>query len=307
MDEKEILLSFLAKQYGMTEEAAAELLYTKSEDDDTKTVLKENALQDLLAKDTERVKTLKSNALDKTAIYDEAFNDAKKKVLGKAEKALARKYGIEGDDFKLNSLVEDIVAKETEGLKGDNTITEDTVKKHPTYLALERTKVEEIERLTNTHQDEVKKIQADYIKTETLGTVKGKVLSFFDGLKPVLSKDSNRAANQRTDFASRFDSFNYERDGDKFLMLDGEGKRMEDAHGNPIYLDKFVEAEASKLYDFQVQSPKGGAGNGDGSGGNGGSKVTVPTNEDEYYMAIINATSSEEREAITAAYDEANK
>lgn len=305
MNEKEILLSFLAKQYGMTEEAAAELLYTKSEDDDTKTVLKENALQDLLAKDKERVKSLKSNALDKTAIYDEAYNDAKKKVLGKAEKALAKKYGIEGEDFKLNSLVEDIVARETEGLKGDNTITEDKVKKHPTYLALERTKAEEIETLTNTHQDEVKKIQADYLRTETLGTVKGKVLSFFDGLKPVLSKDATRAANQRNDFATRFNSFNYEKDGDKYLMLDSEGKRMEDAHGNPIYLDKFVEAEAAKLYDFKVQDPKGGAGNGSG-GASGGSKVTVPTNEDEYNMAIINATTSEEREAIVAAY-EANK
>lgn len=303
MNEKEILLSFLAKQYGMTEDAAAELLYTKSEDDDTKTVLKENALQDLLAKDKERVKTIKTTAVDKTAIYDEAFNDAKKKVLGKAEKALAKKYGIEGEEFKLDTLVADIVTKQTEGLKGDNMITEDKVKKHPTYLALERSKTEELEALTNTHKSEVEKIQADYVRTETLGDVKGKVLGYFDGLKPVLSKDVTRAANQRSDFADRFSNYNYEKDGDKYLMLDSDNKRMEDEHGNPIYLDKFVQNEASKIYDFAVQSPKGGAGNGDGSGGASGGKVTIPTSEDEYNTAIFNATTTEERTAITEAYE----
>ena len=72
---------------------------------------------------------------------------------------------------------------------------------------------------------------------------------------------------------------------------------------NPIYLDKFVELEASKLYDFAVQSPKGGAGNGGGPGGDGGSKLVVPTSEEAYSMAIIEAGTQEERDEITAAYE----
>lgn len=302
MDEKNILLAFLAKQFGMTEDAAADLLYTKSEEDDTKSVLKKDALNDLLAKDAERVKKLKTVATDKTAIYDEAYADAKKKVLAKAEKSLAKKYGIEGENFKLDTLVQDIVTKQTEGLKGDK-LDEDAVKKHPTYLALERAKTEEAETLKTQHEEAVKKIQTEYARTETLGNVKGKVLSLFDGLKPVLSKDATRAVNQRTDFADRFGNYNYEKDGDRYLVLDAEGKRMEDAHGNPVYLDKFVQNEAAKLYDFQVQNPKGSAGNGDGSTGGGSGTTNIPKSEDEYNMAILEATTTEERETITAAYE----
>lgn len=305
MDINEILLGYLAKQYGITEDAAAELLYQTSEDDKDKKVLKKDALQILLDKDKERVDNLKTTAVDKTKIYDDAYADAKKKILAKAEKALAKKYGIEGEEFKLETLVADIIAKETEGLKGDK-LDENAVKKHPVYLALERERNEEVERLTNDHTAEVEKIRADYARTEVLGDVKGKVLTIFDGLKPVLSKDATRAANQRSDFADRFANYSYEKQDDgSYLVLDSDNKRIEDGHGNPISLDKLVERDAAKYYDFAVQSPKGGAGNGDGSGNGDGGKVVVPTSEDEYNMAIINASTAEEREAITAAYEAA--
>lgn len=301
MNINELLLSYLAKQLGISEDAAAELLYQKSEDENAKPVLKDDALQTLLAKDKERVTALKSTEVDETAIYDKAFIAAKKEILPKAEKALAKKYGIEGDSFKLNDLVKTIVAKETEGLKGDGVITEDVVKKHPAYLRLERESTDAVTTLKATHETEVSQIRADYARTETLGDVKSKVLSIFDGLKPVLSKDSTRAANQRSDFAERFAAYTYEKQEDgSYLALNGEGKRIEDDHGNPISLDKLVERDAGKYYDFAKQDAKGAAGNGgDGSGG----KVTVPTSEDDYNMQILNANSPEERASITAAYE----
>lgn len=302
MNINEIMLAYLAKQLGITEDAAAELLYKPSEEDENKKVLREDALQTLLAKDQERVTAIKSTAVDKTQIYDEAYADAKKKVLGKAEKALAKKYGIEGEDFKLDTLVADIVTKQTEGLKGDGQLTEDAVKKHPTYLALERTRNEELENLKTEYETQVKTIRADYEKTETLSDVKSRVLTIFDDLKPILSKTAVKAAKQRSDFAERFANYEYQKkEGEEgYLVLDAKGKRVEDGHGNPISLDKLVEREASNFYDFMIQDPKGSAGNGSEGGGNG--KITVPTSEDEYNMAIINATSPEERQSITEAY-----
>ena len=305
MNIKEIMLAYLAKQLGITEDAAAELLYKTSEDDKDELVLKPDALKTLLAKDKERVKSLKSTEVDETKIYDKAYAAAKKDILPKAEKKLAEKYGIEGTEFKLDKLVEDIVAKQTEGLKGD-ALDEDTVKKHPAYLALERSSKLEVETLTTKHADEVKTIRADYAKTETLGTVKGKVLDLFDGLKPILSKDATKAANQRSDFADKFANYDYQKQEDgSYLILNAEGKRLEDDHGNPLALKDIVQRDAAKFYDFAVQDPKGSAGNGDGSGNGQGGAVTVPTNEDEYNMAILNAATSEERETITAAYEAA--
>ena len=300
MNTEELLLKLIATQQGISEEAAAELLFTKSEEDGKLTV-KEDALKTLLASDAKRVEDLKSVATDdKTKIYDKAFAEAKKDVLTKEEKALAEKYGIEGTNFKLHDLVETIVTKQTEGLKGDLN-NEDAIKKSPTYLTLERAMKEEKEALEAAHAKEVEGIQANYSRTELVTDVKSRVLGYFDNLNPVLSKKN--AAYQREDFANRFDKYNYERDGDKFLMLGEDGKRMEDKHGHPVYLEKFVSEEAGKLYDFAKQSPKGGAGNGGDGGGSGGNNFKVPTNEDEFNTAIFNATSDAEIDAITAAYE----
>lgn len=299
-----ILLKYLAKQHGITEEQAAELLYQQSEDGEglDKTKLKEDALQGLLSKDQERVTALKGT-VDKTAVFDEAYAKAKKEVLAKEEKKLAKKYGIEEDNLKLDKLVDSIVNKQVEAAAADGELTDDKVKTHPTYLALERSKTEDIESLTTKHEAEVKKIQDGYARTEALTTVKGKVLTYFDDLKPVLSKDGAKAANQRQVFANMFEAYEYqtEEGQDEPLVLK-DGKRLEDAHGNPISLKALVQNTAEQYYDFAVQDPKGNAGNGGGAGGSGGG-ISVPKNEDEYNTAIFNANSPEERMAIADAWE----
>lgn len=304
MDIKEILLKLVAKQNGISEDAAAELLYQKSEDDDTVMVLKKDALKTLLEKDKDRVAKLKTTEVDKTKIYDEAYADAKKEILPKAEAKLAKKYGIEGDSFKLDKLVADIVSKETEGLQGDK-LDENAVKKHPLYLTLERESKEAIESLTATHEEALNKVKSDYTRTETVTDVKGKVLSFFDKLNPVLSSDAKKAVNQREDFATSFSNkYNYEKQEDgSYLVLEGD-KRVEDEHGTVLTLDKLVERDASRTFDFAVQNPKGGAGNEDGSGKGG--KIDIPESEDAYNDAILEANTPEERAEITAAYEAAN-
>lgn len=302
MNVNEILLGYLAKQYGITEEAAAELLYQPSEEDESKKVLKADALQILLDKDKERVESLKGEEVDKTAIYDEAFADAKKKILPKAEKALAKKYGIEGDKFKLETLVEDIVAKQLETAGKDaSKIDEATVKRHPTYLALEKAKGEEIENLKTAHSTELETLKGTYAKTETWTDVKPLILSHFDGLNPILSTDTKKAGNQRERFATDLQGFTYEKQADNSYLIVGEdGKRLEDGHGNPLTLDKFVEQQASPVFDFKKQSAKDSAEN--GGGGGGGSSITVPSNQQEYEASMLNANSAAERAEIAAAY-----
>lgn len=301
---KNIVLGYLSKTLGISEDEAAELLFTKSEDD--KLEIKDDALKTLLAKDKDRVTTIKTAAAgNKTEIYDEAYADAKKKVLAKEEKKLAKKYGIEGDDFKLDTLVADIIAKETESGGGGKELTEDRIKKSSTYLALERAKKEELDALKNTHLEEVKTIRADYLRTETVGKVKKSVLSYFDELNPILSGDPTKANNQRENFATRFtNNYNYElQENGEPLVLDKEGKRVEDGHGNAKSLKDLVKEDANLYYDFKVQDPKGGAGN---KNGDRGGSIDVPKDKDAYTEAMLNAKTADERATIKAAYDEAN-
>lgn len=300
MDVYKLLLAYYAKQHSITEEAAADLLFEPSEDGETARTPKKDALQSILASDQERIAKIKTAAADTTEAYNKAYADAKKDILPKIESKLAKKYGIEGDDFKLETLVEDIVAKQTEGLKGDpNTLDEKTVKKHPAYLALERTRNEEIENLTAEHKAAMEAKDAGYAKTELLGTVVNLATPIFDGLKPILTGTAAKAAVQRENFLnglkSKYD-FQKQEDG-SILITDLNGNRIEDGHGNTMSLKALVARDAATQFDFAVQDPKGGTGN------EGGTGITVPKSKEDYELAILNSTTTEERQAIAAAYD----
>ena len=294
-----IMLGYLVKQHGITEDAAAELLFESSEGEVDRTKPNKDALQALLQLDQDRVTKLK-DGVDTSEVFKQGYDKARSEVLGKAEKKLAKKYGIEDDSLKLDMLVETIVAAAT---PDDNQLEDDKVKTHPLYLELERNAASEIETLKTTYEDKIKGMETTYAKTETMRGVSSEVLSLFDGLKPVLSSDTVRAGNQRADFAKRFESYDFEKQEDgSYLILQG-GKRLEDGHGHPLTLDALVRQEASRTYDFQVQDKKEGTGNGGQTGGSGASAVNVPSSEDEYNEAIFNAKTAEERVAITQAYE----
>lgn len=301
-----IMLQYLAKQHGISEEAAAELLFEQSEDgkvDQTK--LKTDILSSLIAKDKERVTALKTPEGDKTEIYNRAFADAKKEILPKVEKKLAEKYGIEGKDFKLDDLVDKIVAKqlETNGNKIDN----DSVKKHPAYLALERAKTEEATALKTEHETKLLDIQNGYSRKETLQTVRSEVLSRFVNLNPVLSKDAVKANNSKERFVNQFNEFEYELQTDGGYLITQNGKRLEDGHGNAKTLDMLVNETASKEFDFVVQDKRGSTGNDGQAGGSGGKTFTVPDSKEAYALAVINATTAEERTKLKDSFEATQK
>lgn len=301
MDIQEILLDYLAAQQGSSKDAVAELLFT-SEGEDEKKVLKNDALQILLDLDKKRVEGFKTVATDeKTKIYDKAFAEAKKEILPKAEKKLAAQYGIEGENFKLDKLVSDIVAKEVEKVKGLGT---EDVKKHPVFLEFEKSKNQEIDALRTEYDGKIEQINQQNAYKEVRRKAEKKVGSYFDDLKPILSKDSKKAANQKEIFVNRFlDNFTFSENGEDLLVLNSEGKRIEDGHGNPADLKTLVEKDASNYYDFAKQTEKGSPGN----GGNDDNKtVAVPKTQEEYDLAILNASTPEERIAIADAYEAAN-
>ena len=301
---EKILLGYIAKQYSITEEQAAALLYQKAEEGDglDKTKIKDDALTTLLSKDKDRVTALKE-AVDKTELFDQAYAKAKKEVTEATEKKLVKKYGVEDEKLKLDKLVDHIVTKQVEAATAEGELTDDKIKAHPTYLALERTKAEEIETLTASHASKIKEIQDGHSALETVKTVKGKVLTYFDDLKPVLSKDGTKAANQRTVFANMFEDYEYQlQEGQTDPLVLKDGKRLEDEHGNPVTLKSLVSNTAQQYYDFAVQDPKDGPGNGQGEGGGAGT-TTVPKNQEELNTAIFNAKSTEERLQIADAYE----
>lgn len=298
---EKILLGYVAKQHGITEAAAAELLFENNSEEQGEKALKETALADLLTLDQKRVATIKE-AVDTTASFEQGYQKAQKETLSKEEKRLGEKFGIK-DKLKLTELVDAIVQKQVEAVSGE-TLDPEKIKAHPLYLALERDSQKTLETLSETHKTELEKLSSEYSKKEVWGKTSGKILEYFDALNPVLPKDAVLAGNQKRDFVNKFTQYDFETvEGQEDPLVMQNGKRVEDAHGNPVTLASLVANTTSKYYELAVQGDKGNAGN--RSGGGSGGSVTVPANEQEYNEAFFNAKTEEERTALTAAYEAA--
>ena len=307
---QKIMLAMLSKQYGMSEDEVAELLFPKSEDDDSKfnyEAVNENLLDTLLGRDKDRVTSLKSGKADKTKIYDEAFADAKKQILPKVEKKLAEDHGLEySKGMKLDDIVTAIVTKTKAEVDPEGKgLTDDAVRKHKLYLDLENKAKDDKAKLKEEHQAAIDKIEKAHEREGVIGTVKNKALEVLDSMNPVLGKNATVALNRRTDFANQFEAHDYELVKDdlgkvsQILVLDAEGKRKEDGHGNALAFDEFVKTLATPRFEFAVQDPKQPSGNEDDAGGGGGG---APTSRDEYNKKIFAANTPEERTQIREAY-----
>ena len=303
MDLLQIMLGYITKQYNISEDEAAELLFKKTEDGSAidKTKLKDDALKSILKMDADRVSTIKGS-VDKTQIFNDAYDKAKKEVLSKEEKKIAEKYGIELGSLKLPGLIEEVVKKHLESNK-KSEVDEDKIKLHPAYLALEKNSKKAIDDLVAKHTEELSTLNTSYTKKELQKKAKSKALSIFDNLNPVLSKDPIKAARQRDDFSTKFDSYEYQEEGEDLIPMK-DGKRLEDKHGHVITLESLTNDLANKYYDFSVQDSKDSSGN----HGKTKTKVTgVPKDKDSYNQAIFNATTVEERTALADAWEASGK
>ena len=288
MDEKELLMHLLTKAYGLTEAELGEKLY----EDGT---LSTSAADTLIEMDAKRVLKVK-DSIDKTSIFDDAYKKAKKDEWDKFEKKFKETYSIESDaiGFELiNELIEKVKVKpET---------TEDDVKIHPAYINLERDVSKRYEIALRKAEDDLKEYKDDIEKNTLMSSVMSEVEQIFISLNPNLSENPIKAKNQKDMFLSQFSSFKYEPVDGKYVVMEN-GKRMEDKHGNPIYLDSFVTSMTNENFDIRVQENVDGAGNRNTPG----TTVKPIKTKEEYNKAISECKSDEELLEVKANFD-ANK
>jgi len=292
------MLKYLSTTLGIEEGQLAEMLYKKSEDGKELTdELNENALKSILDKDKERVKTLRAEG--KTESFDDAYAKAKSEVLEKEEKRIIKKYKLEdADGKKIDDIISLISQNAVSAAEVKGELTDDQFKADPRYVALESDLNAKIDTLKTEHQTAITNLQNGFDSSQILGEAKSAGLKFFDSLNPILSKDTAKAGNQRTKFINFLDGYTFAKTEDeKDFIITKDGKRVEDAHGNAITLEKLVTNEATEFFDFAVQKQKSSAGNKTEEG-----SIAVPTNKDDYEMAMLNASTPEERVLIRDAY-----
>lgn len=278
----------MTKTTGLSESELREKIYDGEN-------LLDNASEILINLDADRVSAIKTSVeknIDKTKLFDDAYNKATLKEREKFEKKFKEATGFESDKQGL-----ELVQAWGETLKEGTQITDDDIKKHPKYLELER-------GLSGNHKEVLATLQKDFDtykrtveRDATMSGVLDKIETVFMSLNPVLSSDPIKAKNQKDLFFEQFKNYEYgEADGKHFLMEDG--KRKEDEHGHAIYLDTLVSNLTNQFFDVKVQDQRDNAGNQRQSS----TTTTAPKTEAEYNKAVANATSDKEVVELGAAW-----
>ena len=289
----ELLTEFLGKTINLPAESIQEKLYKKQEDGTFSNEFADNALETLLELDRERVSKLKS--IDPSDIT-KFKNMGKAEALTNFEKQIKEQYKVE-EDVKGVDLIQSIVRKTS-----STKMTDDQVKLHPLFIALENQKNNEINTFKSTYEDEINKLKNEFSSKEINSKVNDIAIGVLDTMKPILSSDPAKANNVKKLFLSQISSEYQFQNVDGNIIPVKDGKRAEDEHGNALTLDKLVQRKAMDFFEFEQQDPKGSAGNQGGTT----PPLVVPKTKEELSAMIFNEPDAAKRLALSEAFKKAN-
>ena len=302
---KTIITGLLSKAYNFDNGKIAELFKdgeTELSEDQQKEIL-----QKLLEEDAKRVEVIKKSVDTKPAFQD-GFKKAQGEILTKFEKDLKEKFGLESDKMGLE-LVEELVSKKSEGGQGGD-LTEDAIKRSKVFQDMESNLKKQITTVKTEYETKINEIQDGYKAEQTFSNVSQKALQIFNGLNPILPQNKTVADNQVKFFVNSLKDFKFDVQDERIVVMDKDGKVLEDGHGNSRSFEDIVKETASGLFEFKANNGGSGSGNGgQGQGGSGSSYAgNVPKTFEELEKVMSDTSISiEDRSNIMAEYEKAQK
>ena len=302
---KTIITGLLSKAYNFDNGKIAELFKdgeTELSEDQQKEIL-----QKLLDEDAKRVEAIKKSVDTKPAFQD-GFKKAQGEILTKFEKDLKEKFGLESDKMGLE-LVEEVVSKKSEGGQGGD-LTEDAIKRSKVFQDMESNLKKQITTVKTEYETKINEIQDGYKAEQTFSNVSQKALQIFNGLNPILPQNKTVADNQVKFFVNSLKDFKFDVQDERIVVMDKDGKVLEDGHGNSRSFEDIVKETASGLFEFKANNGGSGSGNGgQGQGGSGSSYAgNVPKTFEELEKVMSDTSISiEDRSNIMAEYEKAQK
>ena len=302
---KTIITGLLSKAYNFDNGKIAELFKdgeTELSEDQQKEIL-----QKLLDEDAKRVEAIKKSVDTKPAFQD-GFKKAQGEILTKFEKDLKEKFSLESDKMGLE-LVEELVSKKSEGGQGGD-VTEDAIKRSKVFQDMESNLKKQVTTVKTEYETKINEIQDGYKAEKTFSNVSQKALQIFNGLNPILPQNKTVADNQVKFFVNTLKDFKFDVQDERIVVMDKDGKVIEDGHGNSRSFEDIVKETASGLFEFKANNGGSGSGNGgQGQGGSGSSYAgNVPKTFEELEKVMSDTSISiEDRSNIMADYEKAQK
>lgn len=261
MTPDELLLSFLTKVYNKTEDEVKGIIFND------KNEVNENAFETLSGLDTIRVKRLKSESTEK---FNNGYSKGKEETASEFEKLLKETFSI-NDELPFAELLPKVKELSTTKSK----MSADDVKKHPEYLALETSRVPKAEH--EKLQTEFETFKKGIERRVKIDKVKEKAILNLDTFNPDYPDVPQIKQNLVNVYLNSFDNFDDFEFAENSIIAIKDGKRVEDAHGNPVTFDKLCKETASGYFKFKVTDARSGAGN--SNGGSNGLAITLDRKE----------------------------
>lgn len=299
---KELLMSLLTKTLNLSEDDIKAVILKEGSEDE----LADDALQQLLDKDASRITAIKDA---NKGSRDDQYKRGQKETAEKFENSIKSLFGIEDD---LNG--DELIAKAKETIpsgSGDGKLTDDDVKAHPVFIALQTEKSKEIAQMQKDHDKALEDAEGEFNSKMTRSAVNAKAIAHIRGKNPKLPDDSAKANKRLNAILPELGKFKFEQKGNDITVKNEDGSLLTNAQGHQISFDQLVEGIADDFFDFDEGGQEGSKGTGNGGDGFGKqgkfSTTNVPSNPDELQKAMDAAKSPEERTEISKAYLEAQK
>lgn len=290
MEIKELLNGFLGKTLNMPAEKVASLF----NEDGT---VKDNALNDILALDTMRVHTFKSEA---TSEFDNGYKKAQREVLEVREKEIREKFGVTSNKKGLE-LIDEIVTTKA----GQTVALEpEKVKLHPEYIKLQDELTKRLNETETTWKEKFDSREKQIANEKTFDAISKKADSLLAG-KYALPEDLKLSTNQKKLLLMELKEYGFQPNGDDFVIVDKDGKVKNDAHGNRISFETLINDIASNYWpklDGQQRQGSGADNNANVNGQGANAYKGKIKSEDDYVNAMQNATTAEQRIAIDTEF-----
>ncbi len=218
-------------------------------------------------------------------VNTDQFNRGLKEGASKIEKEIRSKYEFESE-LQGVELVDAIVLSKIDETKG---ATKD-ISKHPEMIRARSEWEKELKKHDAEWQEKLEAKDKEFERGKLLEKVKTKGLAMLEELRPILPGDANKAMQWKQTFLNDLTSVNFQEVADDFVVLDREGKPMEDPYGRQRKFKEFHREVADKYFEFHKAEDRSSSGNKDSATG-----ASMPRDEDEAYKELKDINITPER------------
>jgi septal ring factor EnvC (AmiA/AmiB activator) len=188
---------------------------------------------------------------------DDQLKRGIKEGASKIEKELKDKFG--DSDLIGVELVESIITKQVEDATKAGS---KDISKHPEYIKLQADITKQLKDRDKEWQTKLDQKDGEFKKAVIFDKVKSKALSYLDSAKAILPADVKKAENWKATYINALSTYNYQENEDgSIIVLDKDGKALQDSHANTITFDEVVKATADNYFDYPKAEDRSSSGN----------------------------------------------